>query len=648
MILSKQDCEQFFAIYDALTDYVNGKWGVAPAVIDPRSGYVNEENQRKVAAELWRNTNIINEFVADNSYALSSEELQIARSWTSAFTDSFYALQPAPRTMYFANPDAAFEVTGLSREVVSMLGSLPACVNATLLPFKEYIVCAVYLEEIPVLIGSDLQRAVDDSWQALQQEGAVLKTGAQLVERAAYLEEKRISREAERMISSLEAEMSPDEPAEGSHRGVLAGLSDEERKRAVDEYAHTYPDGQTAIKKLRRFCTAGEPERDLSVLLQQFTRNELLSIARDMQIPRVSNKNKAQIADAIISSSFAPESLNALLSAMDPEDFDKVRELYRQGGYVSVPASEMRKPEQFFPYVPMLSYAFLHDATFEFVMPTQTYEAARHVNWDEVAAEQEELKLAISTANLLVELRGAVPMTDVYEQYLPRTSNPRDIGDIALSLAYGPRDDLALYDFWFGSSPEQCYLVHSDIAAALDAGNKKVHGRSRLHVGELPVEIDDLFAVQQGKQPRTISEEMATVGEYVPWARTKPAAVALRDYLDAHVPDGADDYTFADGVVDDLIVMCTGEYPMQNITDYLSSELVLSGVDQLRRIMELFTNLSNSLPKWSNNGWSPNEISEGMGSGKVFYNADGSVKRVGPYDACPCGSGKKYKDCHGK
>ena len=52
MILSKQDCELFFSAFDALTDYANGKWGVAPAVIDPRSGFVNEENQRKVAAEV--------------------------------------------------------------------------------------------------------------------------------------------------------------------------------------------------------------------------------------------------------------------------------------------------------------------------------------------------------------------------------------------------------------------------------------------------------------------------------------------------------------------------------------------------------------------------------------------------------------------
>ena len=162
MILSKQDCEQFFAIYDALTDYANGKRGVAPAVIDPRSGYVNEENQRKVAAELWRNTNIINDFVADNAYSLSAEELQIARSWTCAFTDNFYAIQPVVRSMYFTNADAAFEVTGLSREVVSMLGSLPAAVTATLLPFKEHIVCAVYLDEVPMLVGPGLQKAIDD------------------------------------------------------------------------------------------------------------------------------------------------------------------------------------------------------------------------------------------------------------------------------------------------------------------------------------------------------------------------------------------------------------------------------------------------------------------------------------------------------
>ncbi|MBO4365734.1 MAG: SEC-C domain-containing protein [Eggerthellaceae bacterium] len=647
MILNKQDCEQFFAIYDALTDFANGKWGVAPAVIDPRSGFVNEANQRKVAAEVWRNTKIIEEFVQDNPYALSSEELQIARDWKYAFTDTFYAIQPAPRTMYFMNADAAFLVTGLSREVVSMLGSIPSSVTATLLPFKDNVVFAVYLEEVPVLMGKGLVTAVEKAWSDVQANGIMVKTGQQLVDAVPELEEKRISREAERMLSSLEADMSPDDPGEGAHRGVLADVSPEERERLVHEHAYAYPDGDAAKRELVRYCQPGEPERSLSKLLMSFTREELLGVTRDMHIKGVSGKNKAGLAEAITQHVLEPEALENVLATMDPEDFEHVKELYDQGGYMSIPADQIKVPERFCPYIPLVSYPYLVDGEFVFTMPLETYEACKALNWDTVCASQQELKLAVSVANMLVELRGAVPLSDVYDQYCALSANPFELGEVAMAITYGPRSDLALYDLWFSNEPGKSYLVHADLVAALSGSSKRAL-QDRVHMGELPAEIDDLFAVRESIRPRPISEEMATVGEYVQWARTRPAAIALRDYLDAHVPDGANDYIFADTMVDDLIVMSTSEYPMANITDHLSRELVLSGVEQLGRIMELFTNLSNALPKWSNNGWSPNELREGMGSGKVFYNEDGSVKRVGPYDACPCGSGKKYKDCHGK
>lgn len=644
MILSKNDCEQFFTIFDALTDFANGKWGVAPAVIDPHSGFVNEENQRKVASEIWRNTNIIDEFVKDASYGLTSDELKIAQTWKNAFTDSFFAVQPESRVTYLMNSDAAFKVTGLSREIVSMLNSIPTYVTTTLLPFKSNVVYAVYLEETPMLMGQGILDAIDCDWKRLRDSHAIVETGQELIAATADLEEKRISHEAERMLDSLKAEMAPDEPAEGSHRGALTGLSAQERERLAEENARIYPDGDAAIEALQPYCMRGDPENSLLALLMELRRDEMLSMLRSMGVKGVSGRNKTGLAQAIVESTLATRALEDLLSSMDPGDYEAVRTLYQSGGRIVIPADQIGTPDRFCSYLPLLSYPYLVDGEFVFIMPDETYEACKTVDWDAADANQREVKLAISIANFMVELRGAVPLSDVFDQYAALSQNPFEMSDLAMALTYSPRPDLSLYDFWFGEVPGESYLVHADIAAAFSDETIK----DRVHFGGLPGEIDDLLVVQEGKQPRPISEEMATVGEYVPWARTRPAAIALRDYLDAHVPDGADDYTYADGVVDDLIIMCTSEFAMKNITDYLSQELVLSGVDQLGRVMELLTNLSNSLPKWSNNGWSPNELCEGVGSGKVFYNEDGSIKRVGPHDLCPCGSGKKYKDCHGK
>lgn len=649
MILSKNESDLFFSVYDALTDFANGKWGVAPAVIDPNTGFVNEENQRKVAERLWRNKQIIAEFVRNNPYSLSSEELAVARTWEGAFTDSFYVVQDDNDDIYFLSADAAFQVSGITREVISMLSTVPTHVSTTLLPFKDRVVYGIYLTEYPVLVGPGLRKMLGEEWQRMKREGLVIRSGQQLIEAAADLEDKRISREAERMLHSIEADMKSDEVAEGSHRGVLSGLSAEERKVQVEQHVDVYPDAESAMHDLKRYCMLGEPERDLHRLLMEHTRDDLMGTARNMGLKRLSKLNKKGLAELLVQSVTEPKAMETMLCTMDPEDFACAEKLYLAGGVIEVPAAEMKNPDQFISYMPCICYSYLHDGTFTFAMPVQTYEACNKLDWNVVRAEQRQNKLTISVANMLVELRGALPLEDMYVQYRELSDRPMSMADVIMCLSFCPRDDYALYEIWLGEDYDDSYLVHCDLADSFDDDFMSASdGGVRVHQGELPAEIDDLFAAQEGKQPRPITEEMATVGEFLTWAGMRPAVVAMRDYLDAHVPDGEDDYTYADNMVNDLIIMCTSEYSMQSISQYLSGKLALAGIDQLNKVMELFSNMSNALPKWGNNGWSPNELREGAGCGKVFYNDDGSPKRVGPYDPCPCGSGKMYKDCHGR
>ena len=47
-------------------------------------------------------------------------------------------------------------------------------------------------------------------------------------------------------------------------------------------------------------------------------------------------------------------------------------------------------------------------------------------------------------------------------------------------------------------------------------------------------------------------------------------------------------------------------------------------------------------------GWAPNDLlAQDLGR-PVFFNPDGSIMKAGRNDPCPCGSGKKYKHCHGR
>ena len=83
---------------------------------------------------------------------------------------------------------------------------------------------------------------------------------------------------------------------------------------------------------------------------------------------------------------------------------------------------------------------------------------------------------------------------------------------------------------------------------------------------------------------------------------------------------------------------------------------LLKGFDQLQEMMGIVQEYMNNVPKWIFKGYSSREVFEkyekphlqplpdqmppmGLGMG---------VPRVGRNDPCPCGSGLKYKNCHGK
>ena len=647
MILDRQECELFFSLFDSLTDYANGKWGVAPAVINQQSGYVNEANQQKVAAEVWRKPGICEELANEcHHLGVSAEDAEILRSWSHAYTDSFIVRQDESGVTYFLTDDVAFEVCGLSREIISVLNMMPTIVNATLLPFKGKVVYAVYLEERPVIFGMGMQKIMDERWNTISQSGKIIRSADEFLEAIPWLEEQRISREAERMLNSLEADLNEDEVGQGAHRGVLAGLSAEQREREVQAHVCEYQSAQAAIAGLSPYCLAAEPVTSLRGQLLLLYKDELQQYAKMLGLSRISKLNKNQLVDAILPVVLAPDFVQALVEGIYFEEYEQVKKLYAAGSYLEVPASEIHANKDFYPEIDFLCFPYLVDDTFVFLIPEEMRDALALVDWKQADAAQKENELLVSMANFEVEIRGICNFDEFYQEYFLASENPCSYGEALGRLSFIPRGDMILYSIWMDEEPGKTYLVHADLTAAF-GGCEDASCSQRLQMGKLPLEIQDLISVREQHKPRRLTEEMLSLGDYVKWAQSRPAAVALRDWLDAHVPDEADDYTYGDILLDQFIIMCTQEFPMQVIFDHVSKALVLADETQLDKLMNLFTNLTNALPKWSNNGWTPNELHDSVISG-AFYNEDGSVKRVGPFDKCPCGSGKLYKDCHGE
>ena len=271
---------------------------------------------------------------------------------------------------------------------------------------------------------------------------------------------------------------------------------------------------------------------------------------------------------------------------------------------------------------------------------------------------------------------GVVRVDDAYAQYCSLVSDVVDrqaFDEIIASQALSPEVDFGVWKY--GGVD---YVVHYTLTPDFVAQEHVRHqrdtvrgilqnretgeyalqvdgapGGSRSHV-DLPTELQWLeqykreLVESQGNLPmKPISRSLLendVIGELL----DNPSVVRLRDFLDERIPDGQDDLTFADGVVYEMVLASIESGSLQALFAY-AMDLGLEGCSSdPDRLTVLITNLFNAMPSWENNGWSPQELYEQLTGRKMFYNADGSVMKVGADDPCPCGSGKKYRECCGK
>ncbi|MCI8366847.1 MAG: hypothetical protein HFJ66_04520 [Eggerthellaceae bacterium] len=130
---------------------------------------------------------------------------------------------------------------------------------------------------------------------------------------------------------------------------------------------------------------------------------------------------------------------------------------------------------------------------------------------------------------------------------------------------------------------------------------------------------------------------------------TSQAADDLVTYLNERIPDNQEDLFFANSVLDEMIFSVVEGNADTIDLMALAEELGLAGCDtDAQRLMGRLTVLRGSLPLWELNGWSFIESMEMQTGRKMFFDDRGVPLKVGRNDPCPCGSGKPYKDCHGK
>ena len=669
MILLPAQVSRLFAILDPLTRYANERLGVmdeaqllaggqpkSVAQLRPASGSgLDAQAQAQVLEEMWEERTVIDDFIKANPARLSGGQLALLRTWRDAISSVFTAWRFPDGVVRFVGCGYAFDVCGISRDPVSMLSNIPTAVKMTLLPFEGRIVYAEAMMELPIQMGKGMLKVIEDDAKRMLAEKKIVSTEADLLGVMPAIREAMLERESAQLAEELEAEFASEaESGDGWHRGELAGMPYEEREAAVMERlrAHGTQGRDEDLRDiLAKRCRRGEPKTELAQLLALDAKERLIAVSKAFGSPVKTSLRKAEVVEAMAALLVQPDSLYRAIHSLDTHEIEPLKALVESGGIMHVEGASLTTLAGLPQPVMGLCYAFHHGDDFSFVVPSEIMVALRGFSWDDALEEAREYDYVVAIAEALTELRGVVPVNDFIDEYLHLSPYGFDVRDAMESLVEAMEVGEASFSLLDDGRCD--YLLHYEIADQwlLEQGVDDPYGYGPFLEGKRGRFLDGLLGAQHGKEPRPLEADMLAEPSIFHWKEKSAPAQALREFLDAHVPDDADDYFFADKMMEDILEEAKWGSVMngfQPYADIMEDNGFIVEESVLRRFITLLMNMVNALPNWANNGWAPNELAERETGKKQFYNEDGSRMKVGRNDPCPCGSGKKYKRCCGR
>lgn len=489
-------------------------------------------------------------------------------------------------------------------------------------------------------------------------------------------------------------------PNAGQHRGALAGMSEEERGEATRnrtmellmERAHAEEEIERLTKErdsilhqmMDERCLPGSATTSLAEILKRRAlppveelRNKFSDFFDELigstdldrvdpeensvtKNPRIAEEAKQEVVDSLESDDDVrrfyfnlctmPEMVRSWLATLRKDDLELVHETALAGGRLEYSLDSVM--DRGIPYpLPGVCEFFIEGDDYVAVIPDEVLEAMEWLDWDELLQAAAQHLQLVRFFDAIANLRGVLPLADAIEEYFALfPEDKRDAQDIVDELMDAVENDES--SACFLDTGDEFYLLQYLLSS-----------ERRKEFGEDPYSMEKCDEGERGKlviwlleeheriKPRPVTREMLEDFSLFDWEEKLPAVLSMRDFLDHNVPDVRDDHLFADKVLEELFEEAMWGQPNEGVNrlfEILEANDFIPAKSQVQPILNLWTNMTNSLPNWPNNGWAPNELERKRPGKRVFFNPDGSVMRVGRNDPCPCGSGKKYKRCCGR
>lgn len=677
MVLNDEQVNRFFDTMDSLLYYVNERFNVVDGFTLDFEHPLDDVKGSLVAHTLWENVEVIDDFVRDNPHGLSKRCLETAKTWKTALS-GYYALvrYQSGRAMLMGDA-GVFSVCGVTYELEGEIGPAPAYVEMVLIPFDDVIIYDGFLQAYDVEGSpSELQRIQDEFEDRCA--GGIAVSSADFMRLAkTYLEAER-NRELDALLADVARESlhDPDAIPEGFHRGALAGLNSIERETALAKWFSGQFPSQFSItaKEYDKRVRKREPVTSLEGCLSLMTKAELEYVAQALGMGGLLRLRKAEmVAELALELPFAIEPLQLRLRDEYEDGYELARSLAK-GAVVEFPCEERSQHLNVWPMEPYI-FMFRGSQGYSLVVPDELKKTFAAIDFELIDKVRRMRNQALGCVEACTTLCGVVSMEDAFDQYRALCPHALDYDSFVEMLENEVDSGNAAFGIW--SYHPNDYVVHPTLTpdyVARDFANRQSDSLSGIllnqETGEVSIAAFEEIAMRLredlGSELRQLEQykrglvESQAAMPMKPLSRSllendimgelldNPNVVRLRSFIDKHIPDGQNDYLFADRVVEELVMAAVETGNLQAIFAYVIDLGLMDASLEDSRLPNLITNLYNAMPSWENNGWSPQELYEQVTGRKMFYNEDGTLMKIGAGDPCPCGSGKKYRDCCGR
>ncbi len=283
-----------------------------------------------------------------------------------------------------------------------------------------------------------------------------------------------------------------------------------------------------------------------------------------------------------------------------------------------------------------------------FVIPDEVYdEVTTHIKKDGTHPFG-SMYACKEFADTLLSLYGVLTVRDfkiLWETAFPEQKMTRE--EIIEFMKFSSRDN-DVYNFHENKNILSHILLDEEQA-------QEILDDRKLHTLYVPSKENLLNWFEDSKNPDT-DDAFNSQGKFE-FEYKNPCYIQMKGFLEKARKHDED----SDEILTDIMFYIKDGFRMNQVIEILNEDYELTqtmSAKEAEKFFKIYQELNNSTHLWVNYGSSPNDLSSQKTHDLRFFSSPVPVMqtppnvspfpKVGRNDPCPCGSGKKFKQCHGR